>query len=178
MVVRLTEGRDAIRAYVSEHAGRGRDHVVALVTADHHLILQLVADLTEEEAQTVTPGEQWRVIDVMTHLAASLDRSQDRLQKLSAGQPFVPPAGVVPGGMGSAEYASFRDLRCRYIDGIADILAVLRRADPTQGLDLTAEHAQFGPFNWLGWALYSHHIHAHDHVGQIGKIREGLRVDG
>src|SRR5690606_35164106 len=103
------------------------------------------------------------------------DRSRDRLQRLSSGQPFVPPAGVGPGNMGSADYGSFSELRRRYIDGMADILAVLRDADETRGLDLTAEHAQYGPFNWLGWALYSHHVHTHDHIGQIENIRKELR---
>jgi len=120
--------------------------------------------------------DEWRVFDVMKHLSANLDRSRDRLQKLSSGQPFeLPPTGVSSGGMGSAEYASFSDLRRSYIDGMADILAVVRRADPSRYLDLTAEHGQLGPFDWLHWALYSHHVHTHDHIGQIATIRTALR---
>jgi len=175
-VVRLSEGRDAIQAYVGEHVGQGFGHVLDLVTEDHSRVLSLIGDLTEDEAMTVTAADEWRVFDAMKHLSASLDRSRDRLQKMSSGQPFVPPPGVGgPGGLGSAEYASFSDLRRAYIDGMADILAVVRNADPARGLDLTSDHATFGPFNWMGWALYSHHVHTHDHIGQIEKIKQTLR---
>ena len=40
------------------------------------------------------------------------------------------------------------------------------------GLDLTADHAEYGPFNWLEWAVYSHHVHTHDHVGHVAELRE------
>lgn len=176
VVVRLSEGRDAIQAYVNEHVEQGLGHVLELVTADHNHVLGLIGDLTEDEAMTVTPADEWCVSDAMKHLSASLDRSRDRLQKMSSGQPFVPPAGAGgPGALGSAEYVSFSDLRRSYIDGMADILAIVRNADPTLGLDLTADHATFGPFNWMGWALYSHHVHAHDHIGQIENIKQALR---
>jgi hypothetical protein len=175
-VVRLSEGRDAIQAYVNQHTAQGLPHVLDLMTEDHNLILRLIGDLTEDEAMTVTPADEWRIVDAMKHLSASLDRSRDRLQKLSSGQPFRPPPGAGgPGGMGSADYASFSDLRRAYIDGMAAILAVVRNADPSKGLELTADHPQFGSFNWMGWALYSHHVHTHDHVGQIENIKQALR---
>jgi hypothetical protein len=176
VVVRLSEGRDAIQTYVNQHVAQGLSHVIDLVTDDHNLVLRLIGDLTEAEAMTVTPVDEWRVFDAMKHLSAGLDRSRDRLQTLSSGRPFTPPPGAgSPGGMGSANYESFSDLRRSYIDGIADILAVLRHAYPRRGLDLTADHASFGSFNWMGWALYSHHVHTHDHVGQIANVRKALR---
>jgi DinB superfamily len=175
MVVRLSEGRDAVQVYVNEHTSQGQAHVLDLMTEDHNLILRLIGDLTEDEAMTVTPVDEWRVYDAVQHLSASLDRSRDRLQKLSTGQPFQPPQGVTSGGLGAAEYASFSDLRRAYIDGMAEILAVVRKANAAKYLDLTADHAEFGPFNWMGWALYSHHVHTQDHVGQIENIRKALR---
>ena len=175
MVVRLSEGRDAVQAYVNERTSRGHEHVLDLITEDHNLILRLIGDLTEDETMTVTAADEWRVYDAVRHMSASLDRSRDRLQKLSSGQRFEPPAGVTSGGLGAAEYASFSDLRRAYIDGMAEILAIIRRADPAKNLGLTADHAEFGPFNWLGWALYSHHVHTHDHVGQIENIKSALR---
>ena len=173
MVVRLDEGRDAIRAYVSEHASRGLAHVIDLVTDDNNRILTLIGDLTEDEANAVTPADEWRVFDAMRHLSAGIDRSRARLETLSSGRAFVAPPAQA-GQMG-AEYASFSELRSAYIDGMAAILAVLRKADATVGLELSAEHAAFGPFNWLEWALFSHHVHAHDHAGQIENIRRALR---
>jgi hypothetical protein len=175
-VVKPSEGRDVVQAYLNEHTVQGLSHVLELLTADHNHVLSLIGDLTEDEAMRVTPADEWRVFDAMKHLTASLDRSRDRLQTMSSGRAFTPPPGAGgPGSMGSADYASFSDLRRSYIDGMADILAVLRKADPAKGLELTAEHAAFGPFNWLGWALYSHHVHTHDHIGQIEAIKQALR---
>lgn len=176
MVVRLTDGRDAIQAYIDAHVAKGLSHVLDLVTADNDDVLSLIGDLTEAEAMTVTPADEWCIFDAMKHLSASLARSRLRLETMSAGRPFVPPAGAGgPGSLGTAEYASFSDLRRTYIDAKADILRILRRADPTRGLDVTADHATFGTYNWLGWAVYSHHVHNHDHVGQIENIRKALR---
>jgi hypothetical protein len=176
VVVRVSEGREAIQSYIKEHTARGLRHVLDLVTEDHNHVLSLIGDLTEDEAMTVTPADEWRVFDAMKHLSASLDRSRDRLQAMSSGRPFTaPPLAGGPGGMGSAEYTSFSDLRRAYIDGMAGILGLIRNADPGRGIDLTADHASFGPFNWLGWALYSHHVHTHDHIGQIENIKASLR---
>jgi hypothetical protein len=111
----------------------------------------------------------------MRHMSASLDRSKSRLETLSAGKTWQSQAPVLPGNMGGADYASFHELRSAYIDGMADIIAVLRRADESKGLSLTVDHAQFGPFNWLEWSIYSHHVHTHDHIGQLTKIAEALR---
>jgi hypothetical protein len=176
MVVRLSEGREAVQAYVDAQVARGHKHVLDLLTQDNHRVFALIGDLTEDEAMTVTPVDEWRVFDAMKHLSASLDRSRDRLQSLSSGQPFVPPSTPVsPGSMGNADFASFSALRRTYVDGMANILAVLRSADPNRGLDLTADHAAFGTYNWLGWAIYSHHVHTHDHIAQIESIRKALR---
>ncbi len=174
MVVRITDGRDAIRAYVSEHASHGLGHVIELVTDDNSRILALIGDLTEDEATAVTPADEWSIFDTMRHLSAGLDRSKARLKTLSAGRPFL--ATPMQAGQMGAEYASFSELRRVYIDGLAAILAVLRQADPAIGLELTAEHVAFGSFNWLEWAIYSHHVHTHDHVGQIENIRKALRA--
>jgi hypothetical protein len=73
------------------------------------------------------------------------------------------------------DFGSFTDLRSRYINGTADLLATLRAADPTQALEATSMHPVFGTFNWQGWTVFSHHIHAHDHIGQLTKIVEALR---
>jgi hypothetical protein len=176
VVVKLSEGRDAIQAYVNEHTSQGLGHVLELMTADHNHVLALIGDLTEDEAATVTSADEWTVFDAMKHLSASLDRSRDRLLRLSSGEPFnPPPLSGGPGGMGSADYASFSDLRRAYIDGMAAILAVVRNADGTKNLDMTSDHPQFGSFNWMGWALYSHHVHTHDHIGQIENIKAALR---
>jgi hypothetical protein len=174
-VVRIDAGKDAVRAYVTAHATQGLDHILGLVTDDNFTVLRLIADLTEDEGMSVTPVDEWRTYDVMKHMSASLDRSRHRLELLSSGRPFENPV-VQPGSSGDVEYESFRALRAAYIDGMADIIGVLRRADGDAGLVYTADHAQFGTWNWLEWAVYSHHVHTHDHIGQLTNIVEALRT--
>jgi len=175
MVVRLDAGREAVRAYVEGEAAKGLRHVLSLVRADNERVLGLIDGLTEAQANATTPADEWSVAQVMRHLASTLDRSRARLEALSAGKPFVNPA-VAPGSAAGREYESFDGLRRAYREGMAGILGVLERADERRGLELTAEHAQFGPFNWPQWAVYSHHVHAHDQIGQLEKITGALRA--
>jgi hypothetical protein len=174
MVVRLDAGREAVRGYVAEQAEHGLEHVRALVTSDNDTVLSLIADLTEDEGLRITPVDPWSVFMVLQHMAASLDRSKARLEALSSGQPFTNPPAM-RGRMGSEEYESFDELRRFYAEGMAAVLAILERVEPKIGLELTAEHAEYGPFNWLEWATYSHHVHTHDHIGQLQAIRSAMR---
>ncbi|HWC28525.1 MAG TPA: DinB family protein [Dehalococcoidia bacterium] len=172
MVVRLSEGREAVQAYVDEQVALGHRHILDIVTEDNVRVFGLIGDLTEEEAITVTPADEWRVLDAMKHMVAVIPRSRDRLQALSSGQPFEAPPPVSSSGTADP---SFSELRAAYIDGMTEILSLLRAADPAKGLDVTADHPIYGTYNWLGWAVFSHHVHTHDHIGQIENIRKAVR---
>ena len=179
MVVRINEGRDAVRAYIDENVAKGRDHVASLVAADIQKLMAMLDDLSEEEGRAVTPVDEWSVFRAMQHLANSIERSRERLETLSSGQPYESPvipasAGGEAGGAGTAEYAFFDELRSNYREGMKAILDVIETADPRRGLELTASHGEFGPFNWLQWSLYSHHVHTHDHLDQIAAIRAAV----
>lgn len=173
MVVRTDAGDDVVHAYVVEQAARGRDHVVQLVSADYERLLSLIGDLSEEQATTVTEVDEWRVFDLMRHLTGGLGRSRERIGTLASGEPYVSATPSRPGSLGD-DYASYAELREAYTSGMATILDVLRAADETHGLDVTAEHGRFGPFNWLEWAVYMHHVHTHDHMAQLERIVEAL----
>ena len=55
------------------------------------------------------------------------------------------------------------------------ILDVLDAADENIGRDLKATHVDYGEFDWLEWAVYSHHVHTSDHIGQLREARSRLR---
>ena len=171
-VVRIDAGRDAVRAYVAEQADQGLAHVITLVGNDTDSIFAAVDGLSEEEGNRVTLESEWTPAQVLAHLNASLDRSKSRLETMSRGEEWTNPT---PNPGGPAQSArSFEDLRREYVEGMQAILDVLKTADETQGRDLTADHVDFGPFTWLEWAVYSHHVHTSDHIGQLNEARARL----
>jgi hypothetical protein len=174
MVVRLDAGRDAVRAYVTDQANRGLAHVRAFVAADCDSIAAAIEGLSEEEGTRVTLEGEWTPAQVMAHLNSSLPRSLSRLQALSSGHEWVNPPAI--GGQAGNGAERFEDLRRAYLEGMQAIIDVLDGADEAVGRGLKAEHIEFGPFDWLEWAVYSHHVHASDHIGQLGEAR--TRVKG
>jgi hypothetical protein len=170
MVVRLTDGRDAVRAYVSEHAAQGLEHVTALVRDDRDSMLALIDDLSEAEGNVSVAPEEWSISQALQHMNSSFDRSIQRLKALSSGRPFE--AAPVAGGLPASESTTFVEARRVFTKGENAVIEILEQAQDGANLDLTFEHAFFGPFNWLEWAVYSHHVHTHDHIGQIGEARK------
>lgn len=171
-VVRVDAGKEAVRAYVSEQAEQGLAHVISLVRADFDSVVAAIEGLTEEEGQRVTLEGEWTPAQVLDHLNASLDRSLLRIKTMASGEEWTNPP-VVP-GQASDTPPSFEALRQQYIDGMRAILEVLEAADENRGRDLSATHAQFGAWDWLEWATYSHHVHTSDHIGQLQEARARL----
>ena len=173
MVVRLDAGSDAVRAYVAEQASLGLAHVTSLVRADGDAMREMLQQLSETAAEFKPAPDEFSVVDILRHLNSSFPRSTQRLRALSSGRSFeYEGPRPRPGGIPDDASESFAELRQTFLDGEAEVLAILEAADATVGLDLTADHAEYGPFNWLEWAVYSHHVHTHDHVGHVAELRE------
>lgn len=172
-MVSLSAGAEAVRAYVKEQAGKGLEHIIVLVQNDRDAIAIATDLLTEEEANYSPAEGEFSILQVLQHLNGSFPRSLERLKTLSSGKAWVNQGpAAVPGGIPMDAPSSFALVRQQFLDGEDQILKVLKSADPTAGLDLTANHAEYGAFNWLEWATYSHHVHARDHVGQIQGLRQ------
>jgi hypothetical protein len=170
--------RAAVLSYVREQAAQGLEHVRALVKAEGDAILAALAELTEEEGNFKPGPDEFSALQVLQHLNGSLPRSIDRLRTLSSGRPWSAPPGGGPAGPGSIPEnatSSFMEARRQFATGLEEVLTVLQAADPSRGLELTTPHAAYGDFNWLQRAVYSHHVHTHDHVGQLQELRAMLR---
>jgi hypothetical protein len=176
MVVDLNDTL-AVQTYVREQAAKGRDHVIGLVRGDRDAMMALIDDLTPEEADTrIDGGEEYSVSMIIQHLNLSLARSRQRIRELASGIQFVtPPGSGRGGGLPEVLDDDFDRVRGIFRDGEDGILTVLEATAPDSPTVLTAPHAQYGPFNWLQWAAYSHHAHTSDHVHQIAKIKAVLR---
>jgi len=175
VVVDVNSAPEQVSAYVKEHAARGLDHVKELVGGEGEAVLSLIAGVSENEAAYSPAAGEFSISQVVQHLNGSIERGIERLKTLTSGRPFVyegPRIG--PGSIPPDAPKTFAAARDAFAKGVDAVMAVLDAADPKVGLDLTSEHATFGPFNWLEWAVYSHHVHPHDHVLQIVKIKEAL----
>ena len=175
MVVRLTDGREAVRGYVGEQADRGVEHVTGLISGDVDAMMALIDDLTDEEGTTKPAPDEWSVAEVLKHLLATLPRSKARLTALARGQEFTNPPVAGGSGVSDEDTRSFGELKRDYQAGVEDVLSIMQQAGTQADREVTANHAEYGPFNWLQWAVYSHHVHTHDHLGQIEAIRARLR---
>jgi hypothetical protein len=177
MVVRLDAGREAIREYVRQQAGLGLNHVKAQIRADRDAIVAVAAGLSDDEANFRPSDDEYSVLQVLQHLNGSFERSADRLSTLSSGRSWL-NTGPAPGPGNIPAYADsdYAEVYRHFVEGEDRILVILDQAGPGVGLNLTADHAQYGPFNWLEWAVYSHHVHTHDHVGQIEQLGAAIEA--
>ena len=164
-------GKDAVRVYVAEQAAKGLAHARNLIAADRDSVVAAVDGLSEEEGARVTLEGEWTPAQVLAHLNRNLPRSLARLQALSSGREWLTPPPM--GEMDSDR--PIGELRHEYIDGMQAIIEALDQADETVGRDLRVDHADYGNFDWLEWALYSHHVHTSDHIGQLREARARLR---
>jgi hypothetical protein len=149
--------------------------VIHLVRADRDATESLTAGLAKGAANFHTDDEEYSMSQVLQHVNGSFTRSLDRLTTLSSGRQWLstgPPGR--PGTIPPNPPATFADVRRRFLEGEDAVLVLLENANPKIGRDLTADHAAYGPFNWLEWALNPHHVHTHDYVGQIEKIERAL----
>lgn len=178
-MVDVDAGPEAVRAYVREQAELGLEHVRALLRKDRDAMARLLQGLSEREAAFKPDASEFSILEVLQHLDGSFARSLDRLRTLSSGHPWSAAGGPVrPGSIPAEAPASFSEAKLQFLEGEEAVLAVLDAAEPSTGLDLTAPHASFGHFNWLEWAVYSHHVHLRDHIGQVTRLRRLIEERG
>jgi hypothetical protein len=159
-----------LRSYLRDQIAQGAEHVESLLRQESERILELTAGVSEEEAAfSPAPGE-WSVSQVTQHLIGGYERNRARVDALMAGRAYGGPP-TVPGTIPDERFASFADVRNRYVNARDAIVALVRTGDPSRNLQFTTDHVVFGFMNWLEWALFTLDVHSRDHRGQIEKIR-------
>jgi hypothetical protein len=176
MVVDIND-TDAVVRYTREHASMGLAHVTQLVRGERDAMMALIGDLTQQEAEErIDNGAEYSVSMIIQHLNQSFDRSQQRIVALSQGRPHIlTGGGAGAGGLPLELDPDFAHVRQRFLDGENAIIALLETVEPSAPTAITAPHVQYGDFNWLEWACYSHHVHTSDHVAQVRRIKSVLR---
>ncbi len=164
--------------YVRHEAKKGLEHAIDLVRNERDTMLELVRDISDYEAeQRINNGEEFSILMVLRHLNASFDRSRQRLAAMAGGEEFTPPASAGRGGtVPEEDESSLEEARTTFRNGSDAVVDILLQADPDAPTIVTASHAQYGSFNFIEWAVYSHHVHTSDHVQQVRRIKEALRA--
>src|SRR5207253_6929339 len=81
-MVDVHSGREAVRAYVRDQAGRGLAHVISLIRADRNAMAALTDGLNQAESELRAKEGEFCVLEVLQHLNGSFGRSLDRLATL------------------------------------------------------------------------------------------------
>ena len=162
-----------MRAFVKENAAQGVPHVLGLARAEWQRFEELIADLNEEEAAAHPLPDEWSISQVVHHLTFSHAANVARIAALSLGEAFAGPPTQV-GSLPERAEPTFAEIRRVFRQLVAEATRVIEAADPAAHLDLTADHAFFGPYNWLDWAVHMH-VHVRDHIGQVAAIRAALK---
>lgn len=163
-----------VRGHLRDQIAQGTDHVAQMLQQESERILRLTAELSEQDAAfSPAPGE-WSVSQVLRHLIGGYERNRTRVDALMSSRAYDGPP-TVPGTIPDDTFASFADVRNRYIEARDTILALVRSGDPSRNLEFTTDHVVFGYMNWLEWAIFTLDVHSRDHWGQIEKIRALLK---
>ena len=163
-----------VRGYLRDQIAQGTDHVALLLQQESERIMDLSAGLSEEDAAFCPAPGEWSVSQVLRHLIGGYERNLIRVDALMSGRAYDGPP-TVPGNIPDETFASFADIRNRYIEARDTILGLVRGGDPYRNLEFSTDHVAFGNMNWLEWALFTLDVHSRDHRGQIEKIRALLK---
>lgn len=134
-------------------------------------LLAAFAELTEEQAAFRPAGGEgeaaWGAADLARHLVASTRNVAGIVDALARGA--AAPEDPL-GGLGNATYASFAEARRALFDVSLEFAALTGRLPASPNLEVTAEHAFFGPLNCRAWFLFQR-VHDTDHINQIAALR-------
>ncbi|RJQ07736.1 MAG: DinB family protein [Dehalococcoidia bacterium] len=109
----------------------------------------------------------WGAADLAQHLAASTRNVMGIVEALARGTDA--PEDPI-GTLGDSPYGSFVEARKALFDVSLEFAALTGRLPASPDLDMTVEHAFFGPLNCRAWFLFQR-VHDTDHINQLAALR-------
>lgn len=154
--------RQTVVSYLTHQGKKDASTIVEVIERERRRLLDLVADVSQEQAEfTPAPG-QWSIRETVEHVVASERGVLATIADL---------AGVaVPPQQAPAAGRSLADLREDLASVRAQLQTLVRDLPQDASLHVKQEHLFFGPLNWKEWLAFQR-VHDGDHIEQVEAIQ-------
>ena len=156
------EARQTVVSYLAHQGKKDVSAVVEVIERERRRLLDLLGDISQEQAEFVPSPGQWSIRDVVRHVAGS-ERGVARIIAELAGA--VEPAEA-PAVAGQSLTELCRELK----EARVQLLQVVQRLGQDANLDAKHEHPFFGSLNWKEWLAFQR-VHDGDHIQQIEAVQ-------
>ena len=156
------EARRTVVSYLTHQGKKDVSAVVEVIERERRRLLDLLADVSQEQAEFAPAPGQWSIREIVEHVVAA-ERGVLAIIARLAGV-AAPPEQAPAAGRSLAE------LR-QHLSGVrAQLMALAKRIPETVALDAKDDHFFFGPLNWKEWLAFQR-VHDGDHIQQIETIQ-------
>jgi uncharacterized damage-inducible protein DinB len=145
------------------HQGRKDMSAIAeVIERERRRLVEVLANVSQEQAEFVPSAGQWSIRDVAEHVAAAERGVVEIIARLAG--VAAPPEG--PPAVGQ----SLTELRQHLSSVRSQLLGVVGSLPQDANLGAKHDHPFFGPLNWKEWLAFQR-VHDGDHIEQIEAIR-------
>ena len=156
------EARQTVVSYLAHQGGKDVSAIAAVIERERRRLVDVLAEVSPEQAEFAPSAGQWSIRDVVEHVAAAERGVVEIIARLAG--VTAPPQGPPAAGRSLAE------LR-QHLSGVrAQLLGLVEGLAQDANLEAKHEHLFFGPLNWKEWLAFQR-VHDGDHIEQIEAIR-------
>jgi hypothetical protein len=149
-------------SYLTHQGKKDVSAVVAVIERERRRLLDLLADVSQEQAEFAPAPGQWCIREIVEQVVAAERGVVEIIARLAG--VAAPPAGPTAAGRPLAE------LREHLAAVRAQLLGLVEGLTEDASLDARHDHFFFGPLNWKEWLAFQR-VHDGDHLQQIEAIR-------
>jgi uncharacterized damage-inducible protein DinB len=161
-VVLPDEVRQTVTSYLAHQGRKDASAIAEVIERERRRLVDVLAEVSQEQAEFVPSPGQWSIRDVVEHVAAAERGVVEIIARLAGAA--APPEGP------SATGRSLTELRQHLTAVRAQLLSLVERLPQDANLDAKHDHPFFGPLNWKEWLAFQR-VHDGDHIEQIEAIQ-------
>ena len=154
--------RQTVASYLTHQGKKDVPAILQVIERERRRLLDLLADVSQEQAEFAPAPGQWSIREIVEHVVASERGVLAIIARL---------AGVAaPPGQGPAAGRSLSELREDLVSVRAQLQALVRDVPQGGSLDAKHDHLFFGPLGWKEWLAFQR-VHDGDHIEQIKAVQ-------
>ena len=156
------EARQTVMSYLVHQGRKDMSAIAEVIERERRRLVEVLANVSQEQAEFVPSAGQWSIRDVAEHVAAAERGVVEIIARLAG--VAAPPAGPPAAGRSLAE------LRHHLAAVRAQLLGLVEGLAEDANLDAKHDHPFFGSLNWKEWLAFQR-VHDGDHIEQIEAIQ-------